>query len=899
MPFCRAYILQAILVCCYSLGLCCSASFAAEPGRQGQVSINMQMAISEAQLRSQQNISVDFQINFEKSLHRACFYLAYNDPNFFFDPTQSFRSHKQRSLQNMPSDGEISIKDSAKLSFLTPYLVEYRSKQPFNRLDLDFSFRMPRWPDRLGNQFLFHQFYPQYLSKCPTAQMPSYNFKSKTDISIQAEVLSPQKWLLTTPAKKYSQYKYKSEIGDFSFNLTKNYRVQNESMGQIGVRYVFLSESFESLKAPLERAFLKMSEWLGPFPYERLIIAESEDLEKSRVPGVISLNMPKQALMNALQEKYLNWMVWQSAYFLCEQWVGVSIKPKDFDDFWFFKGTCGFVVTEALKDDPEAYDIFKGQNGEKPLFSLKKYQFYDLVAAIMAITESNTTLVDSSNTSIRNFYTQYHFSYIRHLLAMRYLNWLYPKRFKNLSLDFFQSKQASKTSPRDYLHFLRKQKLEENGYSAASLLELWWRHESWPDFSLLDYQELHKSSPLHSVDLKIGFHEDFVMPVQLAIHTKNGKIYQKKIYPKSNIESVKVPIEGRLKSIDIDPQRQAFDIDRFNNSSKFPSLLVFPGQARTIRDDAYSLLWYPYPSQLPGEGIALNFGLTGLRYTRSGFRGTLKYLSDSGEVGGDILFFTKLTRFNLDSSIRYVENFGQRFRGSRYIGLELSKKYDFDETRTFKLASELNILEDILKTQPRYGVVGLESSLTQTIGDHLALELGLAHEYSLSIQKDFSFARRNASIAITASDNGSLLQLRAFGGKIHKRGAVPETVLFRPQTLEEAKIRIRSPRLDGSEQIISGNLDIFLPAYIPLPSSLFLLSRKAKWRLFYDYAESIKPDTLMSAFGGGVKVPLGADIVGKKSLSMIDFSLLIVAQSRYGDRIYKQPGVLFDFAGKL
>jgi hypothetical protein len=274
-------------------------------------------------------------------------------------------------------------------------------------------------------------------------------------------------------------------------------------------------------------------------------------------------------------------------------------------------------------------------------------------------------------------------------------------------------------------------------------------------------------------------------------------------------------------------------------------------------------------------------------------------MPDSGEVGGDILFFTKLSKLNLDSSVRYVENFGQRFRGSRYIGLELGKNYEFDESLTLMLASEISILEDILKTQPRYGVLGLKTSFAQKLGDNLTFELGIAQESSLSIQKEFSFARRSAFLEVAASENGSLLQLRAFAGKLQKDGPLPETVLFRPQTLEEAKIRIRSPRLDGSEQIISGNLDLFLPAYIPLPSSLFVLSRKAKWRLFYDYAESLRPDALMSAFGGGVKIPLGADIVGKKSLSMIDFSLLVVAQSRYGDSIYKRPGVLFDFTGKL
>lgn len=517
----------------------------------------------------------------------------------------------------------------------------------------------------------------------------------------------------------------------------------------------------------------------------------------------------------------------------------------------------------------------------------------------MAITESTSVLVDDSNTSLRNFYTQHHFSYVRHLLAMRYLNWLYPDRFKALSLEFFQSKQASLIEPKDFLRFLRKRKLEEKGYFAANILEQWWQDESWPDFSLIDYKEITKKDSNNIVELTVGFHEHFRIPVEVEIKKTDGMIVRKKIYPKHNPQVVQVPIESRLKSVDIDPQRQAFDIDRFNNTSRLPSLLVFPGQARTIRDDAYSLLWYPYPSQLPGEGIALNFGLTGLRYTRSGFRGIVKYMSDSGDVGGDILFFTKLSKLNLDSSIRYVENFGQRFRGSRYIGLELGKKYEFDETRTLMLASEISILEDILKTQPRYGVFGLKTSFAQTIGDHLALEFGVSHEYSLSIQKDFSFARRSAYLEVSASENGSLLQLRGFSGQLHTEGLLPETVLFRPQALDEAKIRIRSPRLDGSEQITSGNLDLFLPAYIPLPSSLFVLSRKAKWRFFYDYAESLRPDTLMSAFGGGLKIPLGADIVGKKSLSMIDFSLLVVAQSRYGDSIYKRPGVLFDFTGKL
>ena len=140
--------------------------------------------------------------------------------------------------------------------------------------------------------------------------------------------------------------------------------------------------------------------------------------------------------------------------------------------------------------------------------------------------------------------------------------------------------------------------------------------------------------------------------------------------------------------------------------------------------------------------------------------------------------------------------------------------------------------------------------------------------------------------------------MRVFYGRTHGEIAnLPENALFRPQNVEEAKIRIPTPRLQVVEDLSSGSLDLLVPAHLGL-GGLFI-PRQMRWRMFYDYGRAYENDFVYRAAGFGLYTPLGGDVVGKGGVSFFKLSLLYVPFVKVSGGKSGKSGILFDFFGQL
>jgi hypothetical protein len=69
--------------------------------------------------------------------------------------------------------------------------------------------------------------------------------------------------------------------------------------------------------------------------------------------------------------------------------------------------------------------------------------------------------------------------------------------------------------------------------------------------------------------------------------------------------------------------------------------------------------------------------------------------------------------------------------------------------------------------------------------------------------------------------------------------------------------------------------------------------------VFSDWGVLRDPDRDVQASGVGFVLPFGGDVMGKASVTLLQFSLYSVLYRRIGSEIQRDPGFIFDFTGDL
>ena len=131
-------------------------------------------------------------------------------------------------------------------------------------------------------------------------------------------------------------------------------------------------------------------------------------------------------------------------------------------------------------------------------------------------------------------------------------------------------------------------------------------------------------------------------------------------------------------------------------------------------------------------------------------------------------------------------------------------------------------------------------------------------------------------------------------------GAIPGGVMFFPQSLSGARLRIDSPTLDSRLEIQSYGIDLISSLNLSfLPSSFFILPSRARIKAFYDYAPPAEGENSIMDAGISFYLPFGGDVVGKESVALTSLSIALVLYKKYEDVSEFKPGILLDLTGNI
>ena len=839
-----------------------------------------------------------------------CLYLPYNDPLFYHDPAQQFARRSREALQQRPEFGEQFLEEyqtRLEIGEISPFLV--RLKVPADRaatttFNFDYSFVLPHWSDREGEQFLFYRFYPQPLNHCPGMEElhSDYDFAGMRHMQVKLSGLEGWQVQSVHQQQSLGDSLILEDSRDIVFNITRGYQQERFDFDGLTLRFVFTDKTFLNRLGYIKSFLKQLQYYLGPYPFKELIFLESEELEPSKIDSFVILNRPKQIGMQVLQEEYLNWILWQICQQLGEQWYGVGITPNSQDSAWFFRGQVEFYTYLILKEDSRIFNLFRSEEGGQPWFHFNHRQGTDLAASLLGVLDSGSALVDEKLNSRRSAYEQNGFAYVRHLLAMRYLYWLYGDQF----LDFVRSftvermRSVQKTSHKDFYQAMAaSSELQDSGFAAADLLKLWWTSDQWPDFRLL---ETDCSSFLRSSEdcyLKVDMDSDFVIPFDVELSVPGSERRIQRVFPKRDSVDVVFEHVGRRGVVTINPGREIFDRDRFNNANEWSGIHFLPGDVSTVRDDAYTVVWAPFPSKLPGEDLSLNLGLQVFRYVTAGVSGVVQYIPSEKQLGYNLLYLKDLPDMGAYVIANLLENYGKNFKGERIFGLNLIKSPLFFSEPELALGVKIQSRQSLGIKDSQHFINGYSLRLDRLEFWHCSANMNVETEFTLNVQDLFSYQKDWAIARVGCSDRRLSAGLRLFQGSLRSRGLIADNVRFFPQDLGLARIRLDHPSLPSTNKIRSLNFDLQWPANLPLPSAFFALPRQSKWRIFADVGEVFHPSDRYEAAGLGYSLPIGGDIVGRRSLTVFRFTVLTVLHRVYDGQTDQRPGFLFDFTGKL
>ena len=729
---------------------------------------------------------------------------------------------------------------------------------------------------------ILHQATPRMSTHCSNLKKPNH-----LTLNYKVRIKYPSQWSIIDPSPIKSS--------SFGFGLYKNMRKRKLNIH--GTSIVILSKSRRlGLIPTIKSAYSAHLKLYGPLPQNKLYIIETNGSYSPVSSGIISFNRPRQNLFDSIQKKVLNWNHWVIIALLSYQWHIEKISSWPIKDQWFLMGLIDFSISEALRSISLRNNLFNNYEKGISLIDMNYSYIQDLNAAFLRKKHPYLRLTDDSNSSLK-FNKNRKMAYIRQVMALRQARSILGDRyFRYIIKRFIQSPHQDVKDPKDFLELLNESSSKipyEKRVDTISNFRKWWTSFEWPDYELKSVSKVEISSGSWLTEVQALSHNGFDDAVEIKVQDIGNKSKTVLARREDNYRKV-ILTNYEPELILIDPNRKVHDHNRFNNSNRATKTRFFPGDATKLEDDGYTVFWIPYATRRPAESYALGISSRVFKYLDGMSQISLEGYSDG--------YFSGL-----------ITNQWTLPHEPQSIGVSIyeSKEGNRETSLTHNLNPVSQVFPNLaLSTKFRVrNTKGVRDSLHSTLAFKSRLKLlskntcsaVIGGEYEKTINTrggNFLYQKNMAAADMNCSTGRFTLRTRLFSGTI-KSNSYPNSILFNPQSLGEARVRLDRKDIDLVKSVDAISNDVFFPMYVPLPSDLLILSNNLKGRLFFDIGKTREPDHTITAFGLGLDLPLGGDIVGVGAISLTKFSILSVLYSRIDDKIERKPHILFDLSGKL
>lgn len=853
----------------------------------------IQLIVTESDLRYESDASVQMRIEDPDLRAGSCLYIPLEDPAFRRSAElHSLTGHSVRDQASRIRAG-LEWNRPEQFQAVRPGYWRIDALEQPGQIQLAYRLRIPGWKDGAERPRILSDFYPRVLSSCPDLEPEEFpELSPRADFEVGLEI--PKGWNQLNPGQ-FREATIRYQGRDFYLVLYKNGTVQETEID--GLRLRFLAQSSEFLKIQRAVKTILRSHYavLGSWPTPDLLLIEGEEYEPISVSGLILINRPQQALMRTLQEDWLNWKIWQLTMALAEQWFGFQVKVGRLEDVWLMQSLADSLGLLFLKDSEDYGNLFIGDDEHDAWFQLRFTQTQDLLAATLSLLQSNNALVGPDQKSLADIPQRPPYSFMRSSQALRLLlKEMGREEFSRFLREILVQGSEKAVTPERLLSLLRTKFPGQ----LAPLLSTYWQSDVWPDARLVSVA---RANDGEATAVTIDYTNELVVPIDVVIRTRDGRRLTKHVHPADTNKPIVFEVPYRDVSwVNLDPDRAIFDSDRYNNSSRWPDLNFFPGTARSLADDAYTIVWVPYLQKLPGNELSLQLGWQLFRYVGTGLTGLVVHSPHNKKTGFRLQWDSTRPEHSLRIHFRVSQEDDRTLPGERESSVVVARR-------------------PLVKSFPWLDIF-TKQKLKQTLGNadesHLSSSLGavlhsegrqtcswkLTSEQAVTswVPKGAFNYRRSFGLFKAGCEIPNLQwQSQFFFGASKREGIVPNGGLFQAQDLDEARLRLDHPRLPLVGRIQTWSNDLSTPLRLPLPSNFLVLPRRSLFKVFADGGRLQEPDSRIFSSGGGLVLPIGGDVVGKQPITFLEFSLLAVLYRKIDDKVDRKPGLLFDFGGQL
>ncbi len=842
----------------------------------------------------------------------VCFFLPGH--GFHLDTRQDILPHvrllRSKFAETLQFTEPAAVTSTQPMEFLTPYLIRVKPAISAVQLRIKLDSIDPPKDD-----FFFRRIAPVPLNQCPPSVM-RISPGDVTYLAYQVKISAPVNWQIVGDIEVSHSLIYRGD--DLVFALGKNLKSQFFPLDSqkfadnpngltdeetIGGFYVYYrNKSFLALVESIVAVFPGLTQWFGPFPHHQLVFMETAQHINQTLPGIVPINIPQDDVLRSLQTKVLNWNHWATLHLLARQWWGAAVRSGETRDNWIADGLIDYAVGDILRRDGDRYDLFKAQEGGPAALSISYLDAQYITASLLKQAKPALTLVNDHGASNPRS-LQHPLHYMRQSLFIRSLvNDWGLQNVQRSSREFTRANLGHSVKPLDFKSGFNSQFKDNHAdlKKYQAMVAYWWQSHHWPDYALADWS-IHQVG-VKSWTTKISVTANHCLPARLSVQLESAGVKQENTIPIDcqdgrieYVESIQTDFEPER--ILLDPSRELFDADRFNNTSGLRAIKFMPGSARKIGDDHYTGLWLPYPFKRPAEGFGYGLQLALFRFLDNSLVGGIEHQHDPAKTGYHLNLLVNDVFLDVRAELGLQRNF-EGFRSEQiFFNRNVATIFDHSLGASLRLRNKSASREVNSTHQTVAGYLALTPITTSKFG----LEVRGEWEETIDHQESpYTYQRRWYDAVLRHSNVFSILhyQLRWFHGTAGSRDDAPDLARFYPKNLDEAHIRSE----DGGfpvDEIRAFNGDVFFPTAQLFDRLGFLLVDRMDFRLFYDTALTNGGSHNLWAAGCGLQVPLGGDFIGVGSVAMSRFTLLATLRSSTDGVLNDKPQLIFSMMGDL
>ena len=643
----------------------------------------------------------------------------------------------------------------------------------------------------------------------------------------------------------------------------------------------------------------EIEDHLGEPPFQELTFFEPENIQSLTTEGLIAISLPRQAGSQGLQGRLLNWNSWLFLKTLIKQWLGASTRIDAPNHQWFFEGLAEYVTHAALAKSRKQ-TLFATDEGQSPLINATHLEILEIAAATLTRFAPFSRLTNRQLVSPTAHNKQHPLIFVRHFFALRQIAHAIGEARMRLFLKNFYAFVANKTTtPKDFYQIatsLGSAFSDQEKHLIKTALLDWWQSYGWPDFAVTETQTRPGPNGTFVTSVKVSQKGsvDFAPSVTLVekdvAHTQRA--HREKEYWSTSFTTASLP-----QNVEVDKQHESFDLDRFNNSQASPDIYFLPGSANKLHDNAYTVVWFPYPFRHAGEPFSLGLNGAIFKYLNSGSFFRLAWAPSTNDLAG---------------SLRQ-----KHFFDPYALSIETSLSQNYDKDRLGELSVSR---EPVFKAGPTFG---LKVAARAKERPSLANSRHITALYSLSLKdprlrtnffwltkyeneftpqgsaKNFTYKKQSGSLKLRYQRGKYSGETRFFRGFLQGSGDVPDNALYKLTDASNARMRIDVANLGRVEDVTTLTSDFLTPVWLPLSKESYILEDRMRLRILYDVGYSDTTKDVYRSAGAGFFVPFGGDLGGSGSLSLIKLSILGIFYTQTGDDVSLRPSYLLDLSGEL